>query len=321
MIEKKCNQVNDAAPMSLSHLIGQRSVVDQVRVALDAAHQDGKSFDSSLLVGPSGCGKTQTAKVVAAEMATELHEMLGQSISSAADFNSVLLGAQDREIVFVDECHELSKEFQTALFLALDQRKLILGGGQSGRGVQSIPLNDFTLLLATTDEFDLLAPLQQRMKLILRFQFYDVEDLPLILRQRSESLGWSLHKDLPHLIAQRSRGTPRIALRLLQACRRVCRAEGESAVALRHLRRACDLEEIDGLGLGPTEQQYLRLLSDGGSRLNVIASMMGLPSRTVSQVTESYLIRSGLVIKDDQGRRHLTAKARDHLSIQEKTGV
>jgi Holliday junction DNA helicase RuvB len=314
MAERQLAEVTDAAPTALSHLIGQKSVVEQVRVALDAAHQDGKKFDHALLVGPSGCGKTQTAKVIAAEMATELHEMLGQSITCPADFNSVLLAAKDRDILFVDEAHELQKEYQTALFLALDQRKLILAGGRSARGVQSIPLQDFTLLLATTDEFGVLAPLQQRMRLVLRFQFYSVAELTTVLLQRSRALGWSVHEELLPLMAQRARSTPRLALRLLSSCRRVCRAEGETMITAEHLHRACDLEQIDELGLGPTEQQYLGLLAEGASRLNVIASVLGLPARTVSYVTESFLLRAGLIIKDDQGRRQLTAKGREHLS-------
>jgi Holliday junction DNA helicase RuvB len=122
-------------------------------------------------------------------------------------------------------------------------------------------------------------------------------------------------------IAARSRGTPRLALRLLQACRRVCRSEGENAITLGHLERACELERLDGLGLGPTDQQYLGILAEGASRLNVIASRLGLPSRTVAEVTEPFLIRSGLVTKDDQGRRQLTAEGREHLSQNRPNGV
>ena len=115
-------------------------------------------------------------------------------------------------------------------------------------------------------------------------------------------------------IAQRARGTPRLALRLLQSCRRVCRSEGQETLTLEHLLRACQLEQIDGLGLGPTEQHYLCILGEGDTRLNVIASRLGLPARTVSEVTEPFLIRSGLVVKDDGGRRQLTAAGREHLS-------
>ncbi len=313
--------INDVSPTSLKHLIGQRSVIAQTAVALEAAWADGKKFDSALLVGPPGCGKTQLAHVIAAEMASDLHEVLGQSIKCAADLNALLLGAKDKDIVYLDEVHELDKEFQTALYLAMDQRKVILQGGKSGRSPQAIPLNDFTILLSSTDEFSLLQPLRDRMKLLLRFDFYAVEELTEIVRHRCRALAWTVDERAFPLIAQRSRGTPRLALRLLQSCRRVCRAEGESSITVGHLERACLLEQIDEMGLGPTEKQYLRLLAEGASRLNVLASMLGLPARTVSQVTEPFLLRAGLIVKDDQGRRQLTAKAREHLAASRQQGV
>ena len=168
-MHERANDVNNVAPSSLSHIIGQKSVVDQVRVALDAAFEDGRKMDSALLVGPPGCGKSALARVIAAEMATELHETLGQSISSPGDLNAMLLAATDKAVVHIDECHELRREYQTALYLAIDQRKLFLSGGKS---VQSLPIADFTLLLSTTDEYSLLQPLRDRMRLLLRFEFY-----------------------------------------------------------------------------------------------------------------------------------------------------
>src|SRR5262249_52827294 len=127
-------------------------------------------------------------------------------------------------------------------------------------------------------------------------------------------LRWQVEDGVFPLIARRSRGTPRLALRLLQSCRRVCRAEGRSGVKVTDLERACSLEGIDSLGLGPTERQYLALLAEGDSRLNVVASRLGLPPRTVSHVTEPFLLRAGLLVKDDQGRRQLTALGRAHLA-------
>jgi len=315
------HDINDVAPTSLSHLIGQKGVIEQVKVALDAAQQDGKKVDHMLMVGGAGLGKTQVAKVIAAEMAADFNEVLGQAISSPADLNAVLLAATDKAVVFIDECHELEREYQTALYLALDQRRVFLQGGRSGRTPQSIPIADFSLLLATTDEFRLLQPLRDRMKLTLRFDFYSPDDLVEMLRQRSRALGWAVDDAVFPPIAQRSRGTPRLALRLLQACRRVCRSEGEKVIIPEHLLRACSLEGIDSLGLGPTEQSYLRIVAEGASRLNVIASRLGLPSRTVAEVTEPFLIRAGLLVKDDQGRRELTAEGREHLSQERKEGV
>jgi Holliday junction DNA helicase RuvB len=315
------NEINDVAPTSLTHLIGQRSVVEQVRVALDAAQQDGLPFPSALAVGPAGTGKSQTAKIIAREMAADFHEVLGQSVASPADFNALLLGAKNRDVVLIDEAHELEREYQTSLYVAIDQKRIFLQGGRTGRIPQSIPLHDFTLLLATTDEFKLLQPLRDRMKVLLRFGFYSVGELVELLKQRTRALRWAVDEKVLAPIAQRSRGTPRLALRLLQACRRVCRSEGENAITLAHLDRACALEQIDGIGLGSSEQQYLSILAEGASRLNVIASRLGLPSRTVAEVTEPFLIRAGLVMKDDQGRRQLTAEGREHLSQSRTTGV
>ena len=315
----QANEINDVTPTALNHMIGQQSVVAQVKVALDAAQEDGQKFDHSLLVGPPGIGKTQMATLISQEMASEFHEILGQSIKNAGDLNAVLLAAKDRDIIHIDECHELKKEYQTALYRAIEGRKLFIQG-RSTR-VQSIPLADFTLLLSTTDEYCLLQPLRDRCRLILRFQFYDEDELATILQQRSRALNWPVDEAAFPLIAQRSRGTPRLSLRLLQSARRVCRSEGEKNITLGHLEIAFQLEQIDCCGLGPTEQQYLRILGEGDCRLNVVASRIGLPSRTVSQVTEPFLIRADLVVKDDQGRRQLTQKGREHLANSRQNSV
>jgi Holliday junction DNA helicase RuvB len=308
-------EINDVTPTSLSHIIGQQSVVDQVRVAVEAAFADARKFDHALLVGPPGLGKTALAQVIAEEMAVEFNEALGQSIKNPGDLNALLLAAKDKSVLHLDEVHELRKEFQTALYRAIEGRKLFIQGRSS---VQSIPLADFTLLLSTTDEYCLLQPLRDRMKLLLRFQFYAEDELTVMLRQRSRALNWSVDESVfPH-VAQRARGTPRLALRLLQSARRVCRAGGDRTITLAHLERACGLEQIDDLGLGPTEQAYLRILAEGDSRLNVIASRLGLPPRTVSQVTEPFLLRAGFLVKDNQGRRQLTALGREHLVNSEQ---
>jgi Holliday junction DNA helicase RuvB len=190
---------------------------------------------------------------------------------------------------------------------------VLSGGSKSSGAPQCIPLDDFTLLLSTTDEYCLLQPLRDRMKLLLRFDFYSEQALITILCGRIQALRWEVGDDLLPLIAKRARGTPRLALRLLQASRRVCRAEGETTLTAEHLRRACQLEQIDELGLGPVEQKYLQAVSSGASRLNVVASMLSLPAKTISEVVEPFLIRVGLIVKDDQGRRQLTAGGMSYL--------
>jgi len=305
------NDVNEFTPTSINQIIGQQQVRDVVEVALDAAQIDGKRFDHSLLVGPAGMGKSMSANIIAAEMATEFYEVLGQSISSPADLNALLLQAKDRSIIHIDEAHELKKEFQTALYLAIDKRTIFVSGGKNKP--VGIPIADFTLLLSTTDEYDLLQPLRDRMRLTLKFDFYTDLDLMHLVTQRARALSWELEENVPVEIAIRGKGIPRIALRLLQSARRVCRAEGEETIRCHHLHRACQLDGLDELGLDRTEQKYLSLLKEGPLRLNVIASSLGLPSRTVSTVTEQFLMRSGLISKDDQSRRQLTDKGHSHL--------
>jgi Holliday junction DNA helicase RuvB len=150
------------------------------------------------------------------------------------------------------------------------------------------------------------------MKLLLRFDFYSDGELVKILRGRVQALRWEIEEMVLYTIGHRARGTPRLALRLLQASRRVCRAEGEAKITLLHTLRACDLEGIDGLGLGPVEQRYLKAVAGGATRLNVIASLLGLPAKTISEIVEPFLLRIGLIVKDDS-KRQLTAEGLAHL--------
>ena len=136
-------------PTSIRHFVSQKGVIDQVVVALDAAQMDGEKFPNALLVGPPGLGKSALAGIIAAEMAVEMHELLGQSVQSAADLHALLLAAKPKAIVFVDEAHELATTFQTALYLALDKQKIVLSGG-NGNHPQSIPLANFSVLLGMT---------------------------------------------------------------------------------------------------------------------------------------------------------------------------
>lgn len=303
-------EIEPAFPSSLAHLVGQKAVIAQVRTAVDAAFEDRSRFDHALLVGSPGLGKSQLASIIAQEMAVDFHEVLGQSITNIGDLNALLLEAKDDDIIHIDECHELDKRYQTALYLALDKQSICVS---SKRTPQPILLADFTLLLSTTDEYCLLQPLRDRMKLTLRFEFYSEDELTTLLRHRCQALMWVIDEEVLPLIAQRARGTPRIALRLLQSCHRVCRSQGERSITMGHFERACLLEQIDGIGLGSTEQKYLSILADGPARLNVISTILGLPTRTVAQVTEQFLIRAGLVDKDKAGMRQLTAKGVDHV--------
>jgi len=306
--------INEVQPSSLSHLVGNQAVHEQVTVALDAAFQDNTRFPHSLLLGPPGMGKSTLASVLSHEMAVPFREVLGQNLRTPADLNSLLLQADHKSIVHIDEIHEAPKAIQTALYMAMDKQQIMVRGGSA---ITALPLTDFTLLLSTTEEHDLLQPLRDRMRLTLRFDFYSEKDLCRVVDLRARALGWDLDPRVVPMIAARGKGTPRIALKWMQAAHRCCRAAGESAITVTHLLHACRLEGCDSLGLGFSEQKYLRMLADGPRRVNVLASALGLPTKTLTSVQEPFLIRAGLIDKDEVSRRVLTPKGREHLRTTE----
>ena len=254
-----------------------------------------------MLVGPPGVGKTALASVVAQEMATDFHDVLGQSIKGISDLNALLLAANDKDVIHIDEAHELDKRLQTALYLAIDRKK-VLGAWRRQRA-SSQRIDDWRLHAATVhDRRVLFVAASSRsdaagaaIRVLLGGR---VDDRAQASNEGAgvECRGWSVAAHRSAFSRHASLGTATASI-----CRRVARSEGESTITLAHLERACVLEQLDDLGLGPTEQKYLRLLADGATRLNVVASVLGLPARTVSHVTEPFLIRAGLVVKDDLG--------------------
>jgi holliday junction DNA helicase RuvB len=302
--------IHDVGPTSLSHIVGQKAVVTQLQIAIDASFEDNTRLPHCLLVGPPGLGKTQMVSATSHELAVESHVILGQSIKSKEDIHALVLPVKDKEILFIDETHGVPRPLQTLLYQAIDRRKISIICGSS---LHSIPLENFTLMLATTDEHRLLQPLRDRMKLVLHFQFYSIEELATIVQRYAKTLDWPTEESIPDLIAKRSRGVPRLALNLLENCHLLCRSLGERLITLLHLERHCTLKGLDDLGLNITERRYLQILSQGPNRLNVIASRLGEVPNNIGTVVEPPLLRLGLIEKDDRGRRQLTAMGREHL--------
>ena len=297
--------VNDVAPTSLNHIVGQKAVVRQVRVALDACQQDQARFPHACLVGPPGQGKSCIANLIALEQAVDCQDLSSGSIRTLADLNNVLMKGTDKSVIHFDEAHQLSKFFQTTLLTAIDKQMITVGGGGD---VLNMPLANATYLFSTTDEGLLIQPLRDRLRLTLRFEYLSEKDLIRAVHSRAKSLNWDIDERLLPQIAKRGRGTPRIALNILEASRRYCRSLGEETITQNHLDNACEMDGITPDGLNATDQSYMKTLIEGAKRINVIASMLGLPTRTLTSATEPFLIRKGFLTKDDQSRRCLTPK-------------
>lgn len=305
----------DAEPDSIYQMIGQTQVKNQVITAIDAAQQDGGRFESPILcVGPGGCGKSQTAKCIANMLGADFRVVLAQALKTTGDVAACFLEQKAGSVLLLEEASGLSDAVQLALYLAIDSKKVYVPG--RNRSPVALDVEPFILLLNTTHEFTLNDSLRQRCRIILRFQHLSEDELRLIAKQRASALGWQVVDEVFDEAAKRGRGTPRLVLRLLNASQRTARSEGAPTVTLDHFRKTCLLEAVDNKGLDVNEQRYLQILLEGPMRVNVIASKMGLPRKTVQDVIEGdYLLRSSLIAKEEDSRRVLTPDGLRHARL------
>ena len=303
-------------PETLHEMIGQEHARNQLITAVRSAINDHKILDSPiLLLGPGGCGKSQAARCLANMVgASDFRTILGSSLRSATDLSAVFLEQKSGSVLFIDEA-VLADHVQLAMYLALDSRKIFLPA--VGRSPVALDIEPFVLILATTHCFVLNNSMRQRCRIVVNFRHYGTDELEEIARRRAHGLGWSVEEDVFREASLRGRGTPRLVLRLLNASMRTTRAEGAETITKKHFFRGCFLEGVDSQGCDLVEQQYLGILFEHGpSRLGMIASRMGLDRRTIEQVVEGeWLVRSGLVDKDDRSRRLLTQSGMDHASL------
>jgi len=314
MPEKNPPNPPSNTPPTLNHVIGQRQVIDRLKVALEASFADDQPFPHTLLLGPPGLGKTTLAQLVAKELASEFFEGLGQTLSTPAMLNGFLLRPQkDKAVLFIDEIHELPTAAQTAIYRAMEERTVFLTNLHAD-SVMKVETVRFTLIAATTDPQCLLSPLRDRFKLVCQIQPYAEGELVAILRQRIRQLRWAVDEACLVPIAKRSFGTPRLALRLLESAYRTARSEGLKLISHDHLERTLQLEDLDSLGLGLNEQKYLRFLAEasGPVRLGVLATKLKVSDRTVSHVIEERLVYLDLIERRPQGRM-LTEKGLAHV--------
>jgi Holliday junction DNA helicase RuvB len=321
MAKKTYNEVNDCRPQVIEHFIGQRQNVQRSRIALESSWNQGTKLPHILMQGGAGLGKTELSHILAREMGCELHEQLAQNIKDPKDLHAFLLTPKDREVVLLDEIHELPPIAQTTLYRAMENQQIFLN---STRGKKSRPLKiaNFTILGATTDPQKLLQPLRDRFKLTFDFEFYSIPELEAMLRKRVQQLNWMVEDSVLTQISLRGKGVPRNTLRILESVRMLATSMNQDVISIDHFNRTCEIESIDQKGLTGNEVKYLKILNqnDGLSRLNVIASRLGLNPKHVSTIIEQFLIRSGLVTKNNSVRV-LTQDGVNHLQQYHNNGA
>lgn len=306
-------------PKRLADFVGQATVRSQLQLLLDAARGRGVTPDHVLLAGPPGLGKTTLAMIIAAEMGTSLRLTSGPAIQHAGDLAAILSGLQEGDILFIDEIHRLARTAEEMLYLAMEDYRVDVVVGK-GPGATSIPLTlpPFTVVGATTRSGLLPAPLRDRFGFTAHLEFYGVPDLEHVVTRSAGLLGASIEADAAHEIASRSRGTPRIANRLLRRVVDYAQVHGDGSLTLVAARAALTLFEVDAYGLDRLDRGVLEALctrfGGGPVGLTTLAVTVGEEAETVETVAEPYLVREGFMVRTPRGRA-ATRKAWDHLGL------
>jgi Holliday junction DNA helicase RuvB len=294
-------------PKDLQEFIGQERVRQQIDVLLTAAKHRGTSADHILLSGPPGLGKTTLALILAAEMNTPIRISSGPAITHAGDLASILSSLVEGEILFIDEIHRLPRPAEELLYLAMEDFRVDIVVGK-GPGATAIPLElpRFTLVGATTRAGLLPSPLRDRFGFTAQLDFYAESELAQVVARSASLLGLSIEAKAIEQIASRSRGTPRIANRLLRRVRDYAQVKGSNKLSLGHANEALEMYEVDAAGLDRLDRSVLTALIErfggGPVGLSTLAIAVGEETETVESVAEPFLVRNGFMARTPRGR-------------------
>jgi Holliday junction DNA helicase RuvB len=315
---------NTLRPRSFETYVGQDTLKNNLKLAIDAARKRGEPIDHVLLYGPPGLGKTTMAGVIAAEIGAHLRVTSGPAIERAGDLASLLTNLGEGDILFIDEIHRLPKTVEEVLYPAMEDWGLdvMLGKGPSAKSIR-LDLPKFTIIGATTRAGALSAPLRDRFGLVHRLEYYEPAEMREIIRRSAAIMEISIDDEAAQEVALRSRLTPRIANRLLRRVRDYAQVKGDGKITAKLARQALDMLEIDPVGLDASDRRLLLAIIEhyGGGPVGVetLAALCAEEKATIEDVYEPYLMQLGFLERTNRGRR-VTAKAYVHLGVQPPAG-
>jgi Holliday junction DNA helicase RuvB len=304
-------------PRRLADFVGQERIKEQLAIALEATRGRGEALDHVLLVGPPGLGKTSLAYIVREELGVGIRTVAGPALERKGDMAAILTGLEERDVLFVDEIHRLNRAIEEILYPALEDFRLdiVVGQGPAARTL-TLDLPPFTLIGATTRTGLLTTPLRDRFGMTFRLGYYETQQLTAIVRRSARILRVEIAADAADEIARRSRGTPRIANRILRRVRDVAEVRHEGAITTEVAREALELLEVDEEGLEATDRDLLRAIvgkfEGGPVGLSTLAVSLGEEPDTIEDVYEPYLLQLGFIQRTPRGRV-ITKLGRAHV--------
>ena len=311
---------NSLRPKTLDEYIGQSKVKENMKIYIEAAKKRGEPLDHCLFYGPPGLGKTTLSNIISNEMNSNIKITSGPAIEKPGDLAAILTNLSEFDVLFIDEIHRLSKSVEEILYPALEDFTLdiMIGKGPSARSIR-LDLPRFTLIGATTKAGALATPLRDRFGIVHRLELYSPEELATIVKRSAKILGLEIEEEAAIEIARRSRGTPRIANRLLKRVRDYASVLGDGKITLKVTKHALNKLEIDELGLDETDRKLLDIMitqySGRPVGIEALAVSLGEELDTIEDVYEPYLIQIGFIARTPRGRVPLKS-AYDHLGYE-----